>query len=445
MFYAFGTQGGLLGQMIGKSGEDFLSTVPLLIVCIANVWRNAAFSMLVFTAGLRNVPEEIDEAAQLEGASYWRRLFTVTLPILRPTIVTNLLLLTLINISDFTLIFVMTQGGPGTSTAILPVYMYIQAFQFNNLGYGSMIALALVLIGALLSLFYVRQLSAEVQAMSMPSLLPRRRARAAALPRPDVVVVDYPRASVGGVASNLVLAAVGRRVLRAADLAASSPRSTPTPGPSLQWPKLTFSNFSALFNSTRLQPFVNSLYLAGVSTLITTVLAVLAAYGLSRRHIPLKRTFMLIVLFASGLPVNMLLVPVYQLFVRLNWLDSLFYTSLFLAAGALPFAIWLLKNFIDQIPEEFEEAAALEGAGSLQILWRVILPNALPGRRGDRDGDVHRRLGRVHRAARAQLRPDDDARARSRSTSSCASTASSTMVSWRATRSCSRSRWSCCI
>ena len=163
VFYAFGTQGGLLGQVIGHPGEDFLSTVPLLIVCIANVWRNAAFSMLVFSAGLRNVPEEIEEAAQLEGASYWRRLFTVTLPILRPTIVTNLLLLTLINISDFTLIFAMTQGGPGTSTAILPVYMYIQAFQFNNLGYGSMIALALVLIGALLSLVYVRQLKPEVR------------------------------------------------------------------------------------------------------------------------------------------------------------------------------------------------------------------------------------------------------------------------------------------
>jgi multiple sugar transport system permease protein len=85
------------------------------------------------------------------------------------------------------------------------------------------------------------------------------------------------------------------------------------------------------------------------------------------------------VLFASGLPINALLVPVYQLFVRFNWIDSLFFTSLFLAAAALPFAIWLLKNFIDQIPEEFEEAAALEGAGSFQILLRVILPNALPG------------------------------------------------------------------
>jgi len=213
----------------------------------------------------------------------------------------------------------------------------------------------------------------------MPALLGGPRSRGvAALPRPDVIVVEYSRASAGGVASNLVLSAVGIAFfapliwLIFTSLDANA-------GPSLQWPKLTFANFDALFNSTRLQPFVNSLYLAGVSTAITTVLALLAAYALSRRHIPLKRSFMLIILFASGLPVNMLLVPVYQLFVRLNWLDSLFYTSLFLAAGALPFAIWLLKNFIDQIPEEFEEAAALEGAGSFQILLRVILPNALPG------------------------------------------------------------------
>lgn len=215
--------------------------------------------------------------------------------------------------------------------------------------------------------------------MGVGSLRPRRRARTASvLPRPDVVVVDYPRASIAGLATNLILAAIGVAFfapliwLLFSSLDANA-------GPALRWPSLTFSNFNALFNSTRLQPFVNSLYLAGVSTLVTTVLALFAAYGLSRRHIPLKRSFMLIVLFASGLPVNMLLVPVYQLFVRLKWIDSLFYTSLFLAAAALPFAIWLLKNFIDQIPDEFEEAAALEGAGSFQILLRVILPNALPG------------------------------------------------------------------
>jgi multiple sugar transport system permease protein len=163
IWYAFSQAGGTLSVLTGHSKDDLLSTVPLLIVCVANAWRGTAFSMLVLSAGLRNVPAEADEAAQLEGASYWKRLVKVTLPIIRPTLMINMLLITLGTISDFTLIFAMTQGGPGNQTAILPVYMYIEAFQFNALGYGTTIALALMVIGALLSVFYIRQLRPELQ------------------------------------------------------------------------------------------------------------------------------------------------------------------------------------------------------------------------------------------------------------------------------------------
>jgi multiple sugar transport system permease protein len=163
IWYAFSQAGGTLSVLTGHSNSDLLSTVPLLIVCVANAWRGTAFSMLVLSAGLRNVPQEADEAAQLEGASYWKRLLRVTLPIMRPTLMINMLLITLGTISDFTLIFAMTQGGPGNQTAILPVYMYIEAFQFNALGYGTTIALALMVIGALLSVFYIRQLRPELR------------------------------------------------------------------------------------------------------------------------------------------------------------------------------------------------------------------------------------------------------------------------------------------
>jgi multiple sugar transport system permease protein len=162
IWYAFAQAGGTLSLIAADRSQNFLVSAPVLIVCVANAWRGTAFSMLVFSAGLRNVPAEVDEAAQLEGASYFRRLFAVILPIMRPTIVTNLLLITLGTLSDFTLIFAMTQGGPGTDTAIMPVYMYIEAFQFNELGYGTAIALALIVIGAIFSLLYVRQLRPEL-------------------------------------------------------------------------------------------------------------------------------------------------------------------------------------------------------------------------------------------------------------------------------------------
>jgi multiple sugar transport system permease protein len=119
---------------------------------MANLWRHVAFSMLMFSAALRNVPPDVLEAAEIEGASAWRRVVSVTLPIMRPTIVTNLLLVTIANLSTFTLIYVMTQGGPGMDTATLAIYVYLQAFSFNQLGYGTAVALLLVLLGAAFSL-----------------------------------------------------------------------------------------------------------------------------------------------------------------------------------------------------------------------------------------------------------------------------------------------------
>jgi multiple sugar transport system permease protein len=163
IWYAFAQAGGTLTMITRDSSANYLASNAMLIICLANAWRGTAFSMLVFTAGLRNVPSEVYEAAQLEGASYWRRLLSIVLPILRPTILTSLLLITIGTLSDFTLIFAMTQGGPGTDTSIMSVYMYIEAFQFNELGYGTAIALALIVIGALFSFLYVRHLRTELR------------------------------------------------------------------------------------------------------------------------------------------------------------------------------------------------------------------------------------------------------------------------------------------
>ena len=135
MWYAFAQGNGLLSTLLGRPSDDLLAYSAFVVVCAANAWRGTAFSMLILSAGLRNVPAEVEEAARLEGASYWRRLTRVTLPMIRPTLMTNLILVTLGTLSDFTLVYAMTNGGPGNSTSILPVYMYVQGFTFNQLGY----------------------------------------------------------------------------------------------------------------------------------------------------------------------------------------------------------------------------------------------------------------------------------------------------------------------
>jgi multiple sugar transport system permease protein len=123
----------------------------------------------------------------------------------------------------------------------------------------------------------------------------------------------------------------------------------------------------------------NSLFLAGVSTIIATAVSTMAGFMLARRRIRFKGAFLVIVLFLTGLPVTLLLIPTYQIFVNLSWLNSKFYTSVVLASMSVPFAIWLMKNFIGQVPGEFEEAAAIEGASELNILFRIVIPLVIPG------------------------------------------------------------------
>ena len=162
IWYAFSQAGGTLSILVGRPDTNFLVLVPMLIVSLANLWRNVAFSMLVFSAGLRNLPTEVLEAAEVEGASVFRRYRLVILPLLKPTIVTNLLLVTILNLSEFTLIYAMTQGGPGNETMTLPLYVYQEAFVFHQLGYGTAISLVLVLIGAVFSLLFVRASRSQI-------------------------------------------------------------------------------------------------------------------------------------------------------------------------------------------------------------------------------------------------------------------------------------------
>ncbi|RFU85022.1 carbohydrate ABC transporter permease [Streptomyces triticagri] len=144
--------------------------------------------------------------------------------------------------------------------------------------------------------------------------------------------------------------------------------------------RLTLDNFSAVLTfDISLRPILNGLVLAGGSALITIVAGTLCAYPLSRFQLRFKRPFLYTVLFATGLPVTAVMVPVYGLFVRLDALDSTFATTLFLAATSLPYAIWLMKGFIDGVPVELEEAAWVDGASRMTTLWRMVVPLVLPG------------------------------------------------------------------
>jgi len=152
-----GTLNGILG-FLSLPTQSWLYTTPILAVSIANIWRGTAFSMLVYSAALSEVPREIEEAATVDGASGLRRLTAVTIPLVRRSVATNLMLITLQTLSVFGLIYTMTKGGPSNRSLTLPLFAYNEAFVSSDLGYGTAIALLLLLIGGIFSVVYLRAL-----------------------------------------------------------------------------------------------------------------------------------------------------------------------------------------------------------------------------------------------------------------------------------------------
>jgi len=142
----------------------------------------------------------------------------------------------------------------------------------------------------------------------------------------------------------------------------------------------TLDNFSAvLTDEVTFTPMLNSLLLCGSATLMTVVCAALAAYPLSRFRSRFSRPYLLTILFTTCLPITAIMVPVYGLFVQINLIDTMYGTSFFLATSQLPFAVWLMKNFMDGVPVALEEAAWTDGASWFQALTKVILPLMGPG------------------------------------------------------------------
>jgi len=150
---------------------------------------------------------------------------------------------------------------------------------------------------------------------------------------------------------------------------------------SVSWPgSFTLGNFaSVLTPALSFVPLGNSLILSGGCAVITVVVAVLAAYPLSRYKLRVNKPYMYGILFGTCLPITAMMVPVYTLFVSFNLIDSLAGTTFFMAATSLPMAIWMMKNFMDSVPIVLEEAAWADGASMMTTLTRVVVPLMRPG------------------------------------------------------------------
>lgn len=135
------------------------SIAPWSIV-ISNIWFGTPFSMLFMGSALATINEELYEAATVDGASRWQTFTRITLPLLKPFIAVNLVLITIWTVNLFDLQMTMTGGGPLYSTTTTSLYMYRQAFEMGHLSLGASVGFMLLIINAVLALLYARSMRA---------------------------------------------------------------------------------------------------------------------------------------------------------------------------------------------------------------------------------------------------------------------------------------------
>lgn len=134
-------------------------TLALVSVIVIHTWQWTPFAFMVLLASLAALPEDIYEAARLDRADAWARFRRITLPLLRPAIVMVVIMRTMVALTAFAAIFTVTGGGPGTATEILNLYAYRKSFTELSIGYGSALAVALLILTIAISavLFAIRR------------------------------------------------------------------------------------------------------------------------------------------------------------------------------------------------------------------------------------------------------------------------------------------------
>ena len=136
---------------------DQATVIPSLVM--VEVWHWTPLVMLIVLGGLAALPTEPYESALIDGASQWQMFWHITLPLVMPFIMVAIIIRTIDALKAFDTIFVITQGGPGTASETINIYLYLQAFSFYNIGHASAVVVVFFVLIVILSLLllYVRQ------------------------------------------------------------------------------------------------------------------------------------------------------------------------------------------------------------------------------------------------------------------------------------------------
>lgn len=150
-------------EMIGIGPLPFMHRPGWAIfsATLANIWRGTGFSGILQYAALKAIPIELYEAARVDGSSGWQSFWHITLPLLKPMLLINVVLITIYTFNTYDSIYALTRGGPGGSTTVISLQAYRAVFTYLHLGRGSVYALIMVVLSIVFTLLYIRAMGAK--------------------------------------------------------------------------------------------------------------------------------------------------------------------------------------------------------------------------------------------------------------------------------------------
>lgn len=398
---------GALGLNIPNVLTDSNLVWPVLI--LINTWGSFQFYLLLLLAARRRIPEDLYEAAAIDGANAWRRFTSVTMPGIAGASLAACTIHFIASFQEFNLIYILTGGGPVNQTQSLATFAYQSAFQYYDTSYATtlttislgLMLLALGVLGLVVLAFRRWRALSAVRwgrlrlpegfstSGELPSRIPTglttaasavpvaRRRRVRRLGRPILL-------GIGGVV--LALYALMPMLFEVSQSFDTSPPGAQVVSllprsPSIDNYVNVLTNPDLWSNSNIALPplalnLLNSLLVTAAVTAAVVVIGVFAGYALARLRLRLTRALTLVFLVLQLVPVIVVVFPLYDLLSRIGLLGGQGGLILATTALFLPMAVIFFQVFFAATGLESEEAAAIDGAGPLRTFVSVVLPNA---------------------------------------------------------------------
>jgi multiple sugar transport system permease protein len=350
-----------LGSLVGLAPVDWLGNpkTALVAVMIVSIWVQVGYQMVVFLAGLQGIPQVYLDAARVDGASAWQRFRHVTIPLLRPVTLFVLVTGVITSFQVFTLVYVLTDGGPLHATDVIVYRIYQMAWEFLQFGGAS--------FRSGCSSCCSPRLGCSSGCSDDGWSMHRREGGRGKREGWTLGTVSVVLLGLTMLLPFLYM--ISTALMDEFEVLRYPPALVPVP------PRV--GNFPAALTALPFwRFFVNSgvVSLAVVAGQVLTSAA--AAYAFARLKFPGRDRIFLVFLSVLMVPAVVLVIPRFLIVNALGWVDS--YAGLISTELVSVWGIFLLRQFFQTLPRELEDAARLDGAGEWRIFWRVILPLSRP-------------------------------------------------------------------